>query len=92
MSEDEFDRTDPRDLAALFLAWKERERRHDFRFATLACVVVNMFKGKGDKSLGPEDIFESLAFVDREVKPEDIRGKIIGLAASLGADVRGLSK
>jgi len=87
MTPQEFDSTDPRDLAALWSAWKAREQRKDFRFATIVCSIANLFRKEGSDPVLPSDVFPSLPAPVRERTPEEIAEKILSVAASFGAEV-----
>lgn len=73
---------DPRDLGALFSAWREKQRRADLRFATIVCALVNSnpFRDEKARPIQPADVFASLPRVEED--DPGIAEKILAFAAT----------
>lgn len=85
MTVEEFDATDPRDLASYWMAWNARNQREDYRFATIVCTIGNLFRKQGDDPMEPADVFHDLPRASRLRTSDELASKIRSVAASLGA-------
>lgn len=85
MGEEEFDRLEPKEIAAYMRAWVAKQQREDYRAATIACMIGNLFIKEGAKPIEPADIFPSLPRAPRSVDEKRLAEKIRAVAVSLGA-------
>lgn len=85
MTAEEFDETDPRDLASYWMAWNAKNQREEYRFATIVCTIGNLFRKQGDKPMEPADVFPDLPRASRARSSDELATKIRSVAATLGA-------